>query len=131
MFLKKIIKNRVVKKYLSLARELAAEKYKVFDTCIVSSPQPGYLSYEMGDGTRSTVKNDLLACGKIRSQCGQHTLIRYGIPASEDMIPQVILLPTLSMIKELGFVETTNFFANWKGDSKVNEAIVVKYSLLF
>jgi len=73
-----------------------------------------------------------VAIGKqIRALCGQHILMRFGLPLKEEKIPVLILIPDIiSLVRYLGKLHTYQLLFNWRGESKVGEAVVVRYSLL-
>ena len=77
-------------------------------------------------------KGNGVAIGKqLRALCGQHILMRFGLPLNEGKTPVVILIPdVISLARYLGKLYTYQLLFNWKGESKVGEAVVVRYSIL-
>lgn len=68
--------------------------------------------------------------GSLRSLCGQHALLRYGIPKPQEHPPIIVLLPMPSVISTLGPVEFMRFLKEWPGESKVGSLTVVEYIVM-
>jgi len=127
--LKKIIKKTIEETYINFLEKIAKEKYKRSHLCTITTMRND-LFYMIADQVAYLNYNEN-TCKILRTKCGEYMLTRYGLPQTEEEIPQVILVLTLSAIRKLGLDATIKFLTNWHGDSKVGEQIVVKYSVMF
>lgn len=109
----------------SLLKYLRKEHGYNADICVIDI-KDGLAYYKMST-TSGVVPGSLDAIDHIRLLCGQHILVRFGIP-TENKPPFVLkLLITPDFIKRFGIRSSISFCKNWIGDSKVGDVVVVKY----
>jgi len=105
-------------------------KYDVTgDVCFVYS-RDGKTLFYMTDTINGQCAVSDKACELIRKQCGENKLMEYGLPQPEQLIPRLVLVPTLSMLQVLGVKKFIKFLQDWPGDSKVGDITVMKYSVM-
>jgi hypothetical protein len=69
-------------------------------------------------------------CHIIRKRLGEHILLVKGLPHLDSSPHQAVLIPSISMMQTLGFKNYMKFINEWKGNSKVGEKEVIRYSVL-
>lgn len=128
--LSKIVRLKGLNLYRDLYRHYVRDKYNVVgDVCLVYSHDGEGLFY-LTDTHQGIIAPSNQACRHIRKVCGENKLLEYGIPQPDEIIPQLVLVPTFSMLKVLGLKKFIRFLRDWTGDSKVGDLTVIKYSVL-
>ena len=126
----KIIRLKLLNIYRDFFKQYVRDKYNITgDICFVYSHNNEDLFY-MTDTTQGICKPSADSCRYIRQVCGANKLNEYGIPLPEQITPQLVLVPTFSMIKVLGIKRFFKFCKDWKGDSSVGDIVVLKYSVM-
>lgn len=69
-------------------------------------------------------------CTVIRKRLGEHILLVKGLPHLDGSPYQAVLIPSLSTMRTFGFKNYIKFINEWKGNSKVGEKEVIRYSIL-
>ena len=84
------------------------------------------------DGPGGEVKIDNNSCGIIRKHAGTWALNVYGPPYPNKIndVPNIVLLPSYSLLKTLGLIKFYKFIRDWKGESMSGEIVVVRYSVI-
>ena len=125
----KIIRLKILNVYRNLYKSYIRDRYGITgDICFIYSHDKKGLFY-MTDTTRGVSPPSDKACAYIRKICGENKLLEYGIPHPDQQTPQLVLVPTLSMIRVLGIRDFYKFMKDWKGDSRVGKITVIKYSV--
>lgn len=125
----KVIRLKALNLYRDFYKEYIKTKYgPKGDFCLIYSHDRRGLSYmtSSNQGVYSISKD---ACHYIRRICGENKLMIYGLPKPDESALQLVLVPTLSMLKVLGWKKFKQFLQDWEGDSKVGEVVVIKYSV--
>jgi hypothetical protein len=125
------IRRKVLNTVHDIVRSYMIEKYgPTTIVCMVVGTNDGLIGYL--DNTNSikvsTQNSEENPCVTIRSSCGSHVMLRYGIP--KDNPHTIVLLPTPSIIKTLGIRKFSRFLKDWSGISKLDTLdgrTIVKY----
>ena len=130
----KTISKRVRLKMLNLFRDFyrdyTRDKYGITgDVCFIYSHDGEDLFY-MTDTTQGVCKVSDKACKYIRQLIGSNKLNEYGPPLPDQIIPQVVLVPSLSMLKVMGPKKFIQFLKEWKGSSHLGDIEVIRYSVM-
>lgn len=125
----KKIRLTALNTYRDFCRSYVRDTYGVTgDVCFIYSDDGRRLFY-MTDTTQGTCLPSDKSCQYIRRLTGENKIVEYGLLDGED-IPQLVLIPTLSMLKVLGPKGFYQFLKNWTGESKVEDLTVIKYSVM-
>jgi hypothetical protein len=130
----KEIRLKCLNAYRSFYKTYTRDKYNITgDICFVYSDD-GKRLFFMTDTTQGVCMPSDKAGIYIRKLCGANKLNEYGPPMPEQIVPQLVLVPTLSMLKVLGVKNFIKFIKDWEGDSKIGkgpkEIVVLKYSVM-
>lgn len=128
--LSRVVRLKALNTYRNFYKQYVRDRYDVTgDVCLVYSHDGEGLFY-LTDTHQGVIAISDQACKYIRKVCGENKLVEYGIPQPDKITPQLVLVPTLSMLKVLGLRRFIQFLRDWKGDSKVGDITVIKYSVL-
>ncbi len=121
---------KILNTYRDLCRSYVRDRYNVTgDVCFVYSHDGENLFY-MTDTTQGVCAPSDDSCRYIRKLCAENKLTEYGLPQPDQITPQLVLAPTLSMLKLLGPKRFFQFLRDWRGDSSVGDIVVMKYSVM-
>jgi len=125
----KIIRLKCLNAYRNIYKSYIRDKYNVTgDICFIYGIDKKELYY-MTDTTQGICMVSDKAGTYIRKVCGANKLNEYGVPQQDQLTPQLVLVPTWSMFRTLGFKKFFRFLKDWKGNSQVGDIIVIKYSV--
>lgn len=96
------------------------------DVCIVAGYPGGMV------GFYTSLTSQIIPCEiahSIRRTVGDNILRIHGLPLSGAPVPHITLILTPPAMWRLGAKGTWRFLRDWRGDSKVGELVVVKYSI--
>jgi len=125
-----IIKNIISEEIFSslkniLFKYIRREHGYKSDICVITVSPPS-ATYTLST-TSGVVPSNLKGIEAIRASCGQHVLMRYGLPQENDPPFVLKLFITPSFIKTFGIMNSIKFCKEWVGDSRVGDVVVVKY----
>jgi hypothetical protein len=127
----KAARLKILNLYRDLYKAYIRDKYNILgDICFIYSHDHKNLLY-MTDTHRGVCAVSDKTCEYIRRICGENKLMEYGIPQPDQIIPQLVLVPTPSMFIALGPIRFIKFLRDWPGNSKVGDVTVIKYSVLW
>ena len=125
-----ILTNTRVKTARLLDKYMKYKYGKKTDVCVVSvSGEEIVFSTTAINGIEDPKMDGKALCSMIRHKCGQQMLNTFGLSPPGHTMPILLLLPTPALLKQLGPIEFYRFIKAWPGESKVGDAVVIKYIL--
>lgn len=104
---------------------------KKADVCVVAADNDGNVIFSTSaiNGIEDSKIDGEKLCKLIRVKCGQQLLNTYGLTPPGKEMPVLAILPTPSLLRAIGFANFVKLIRAWPGESKVGDAVVVKYIL--